>query len=75
MTARQAYENYLVASGASQWLSWEGWQAAYAAGMERAAEICEEKGKFWAREFLTGEPNDGAEWCADAIRAEIKEPT
>lgn len=43
----------------------EAWQAAYAAGMERAAGICDE---------LYGKPvHYFADECADAIRAEIKE--
>lgn len=63
MTARKAYEKYLATSGASQWLSWEGWQAAYAAGMERAAEICDGMGNSKTLRV---------EDCAAAILAEIK---
>lgn len=68
MTARQAYENYLATSGASQWLSWEGWQAAYAAGMERAAEIATDWGKARVQEG----GGNALRNCADAFRAEIK---
>ena len=48
---------------------WWAWQAAYAAGMDRAAEICDEATKL-GTVFVTGRP--GTEACADAIRAEIK---
>ncbi len=51
---------------------WHGWQAAYAAGLTRAAEIAEAK----ERKALCSEDmgyNMAITDCADAIRAEIKE--
>ena len=72
MTARQAYENYLATSGASQWLSWEGWQAAYAAGMAQAAAICEARIGQGGMEYDQAALDSEDQACADAIRAEIK---
>ncbi|NSX05074.1 hypothetical protein [Cupriavidus gilardii] len=52
---------------------WEGfifgWGNAYAAGMERAAGICDRE--VSALHEVVGSPAYGSERCADAIRAEI----
>ena len=54
---------------------WESWQAAYAAGMTRAAEICSQ---MTYNGYTPPEHGAAAEYyqegvgdCADAIRAEI----
>ena len=61
--------------------AWIGWQAAHAAGMERAAEIVEAKNES-AGDAAAYDNRDMYPWerermqaiseCADAIRAEIK---
>lgn len=77
---REAFEAKFPSARGDRWGSgyahqrnqdrWLGWQAAYAAGMERAAKTCESIDAGLMRE------NDldgaiAAENCADAIRAEI----
>lgn len=55
--------------------NWEVFQAAwpiiFAAGMERAAEICDAKSKQWDT-AVNETAGYAAELCAGAIRAEIK---
>ena len=68
---REAFETFCddkLIYGGDRWMASVAWKAAYAAGMERAAVICEAK---WAT-APTGAVALAATRCADAIRAEIK---
>jgi hypothetical protein len=51
---------------------WKSWQAAYAAGMTRAAEIAQFGANGWMRTKGGGERHEEALTISDAIRAEIK---
>lgn len=54
--------------------AWAGWQAARAAALEEAAEVCERIGPVMAERYGPGaECITTADECADAIRA-LKEP-
>lgn len=72
---REAFETFCddkLIYGGDRWMASVAWKAAYAAGMERAAGICDAQAKA-AHATASWESHSKLRACADAIRAEIKE--
>lgn len=69
---REAFEKWAAAVDCPcRATAWKARQAAYAAGMERAAEIAQFEANGWMRTKGGGERHEEAQTISDAIRAEI----